>query len=234
MESTFKVDSKLLKRHSNDLQVSLKINERTRISKLLHWERKLWATGYQFVAGIDEAGRGPLAGPVVAAAVVFSQQPYIPGMDDSKRVSSNVRQELVLAINENALGVGVGSVDEKEIDRTNIRQASLVAMRLAAESLPIIPDFALVDGRDIPELDLEARALIKGDRISFSIAAASIIAKVTRDQMMVEYHKIYPNYGFDRNKGYPTPEHLRALKLHGPCPIHRRSFRPIRQEEVDG
>jgi ribonuclease HII len=217
----------------NDLQVTTTSNERTRIEKLLLWERRLWSAGYCLVVGIDEAGRGPLAGPVVAAAVVFSPEPYIPNINDSKRISPKVRHELTLAIKKKALGVGIGVVDEKQIDRINIRQASLLAMQRAVQNLPLIPDYALVDGRDIPVLTSQARTLIKGDRVSFSIAAASIIAKVTRDQMMVDYHQIYPDYGFDRHKGYPTQRHLQAIQCHGTCPIHRCSFRPIRQEDED-
>lgn len=205
--------------------------EQARIFKLLHWERELRDAGYHFIAGVDEAGRGPLAGPVVAAAVIFLQHPFIPKIDDSKKLSVKVRQQLAPMIKDHALGIGIGVVRENKIDRLNIRQASLLAMRLAVEDLPLIPDFVLVDGRDIPDLQSPAQALIKGDQTSFSIAAASIIAKVTRDQMLVEYHEIYPDYGFDRHKGYPTQTHLQALKRYGPCPIHRRSFRPIRVEE---
>ena len=195
---------------------------------LLFWERKLWNTGFQFIAGIDEAGRGPLAGPVVAAAVVFSPEPCIPGVNDSKRIVPSVRQELALAIEKQALGIGVGIVTEKEIDLINIRQASLLAMRLAVENLQVLPDFVLVDGKDIPDIPIQAQPIIKGDRISFSIAAASIIAKVIRDRMMVEFHNRYPKFGFDRHKGYATRDHLRALQLFGPCSIHRCSFKLIR------
>jgi ribonuclease HII len=215
------------------LQVATTPSEQTRIEQLLLWERRLWSAGYCLVAGIDEAGRGPLAGPVVAAAVVFFPEPYIPNINDSKRISSKVRNQLALVIKKKALAVGIGIVNEKQIDRINIRQASLLAMQRAVQNLPLIPDYALVDGRDIPVLTSQARALIKGDRVCFSVAAASIIAKVTRDQMMVKYHKIYPEYGFDRHKGYPTPRHLQAIQRYGPCPIHRRSFRPIRQEDEE-
>jgi ribonuclease HII len=207
------------------------VTEQTRIEKLLLWERKLWNAGYRFIAGIDEAGRGPLAGPVVAAAVVFSPEPYISQVDDSKRISPKLRYELAQVIKKTALAIGVGIVGEKEIDRINIREASLLAMRLAVEDLSLIPDYALVDGRDTPALGTRTTVLIKGDRISFSIAAASIIAKVTRDQEMIAYHRNYPDYGFDRHKGYATRYHLQALQRHGPCPIHRSSFRPIHQED---
>jgi len=213
------------------LPVKILANERSRIKKLLYWERQLWEAGYLFVAGVDEAGRGPLAGPVVAAAVVFPKEPFIAGITDSKKISAKVREQLASVIKVEALGIGIGIVDEREIDRSNIRQATLFAMQAALDDLPVVPDFVLIDGRDTLPSTRPSRALIKGDRISFSIAAASIIAKVTRDRLMVDYHEEYPKYGFLRNKGYPTREHLQALRRYGPCPIHRRSFRPIRQEK---
>ena len=186
----------------------------------LNWRTRL-------VAGIDEVGRGPLAGPVVAAAVVFENR-CPDGLADSKTLSRTERERLFAEILD--LGhVGVASLGAAEIDRINIRQASLEAMRRAALALPIVPDHALVDGRDVPpNLLCLGTAVIGGDGRSVSIAAASIVAKVVRDAMMTELGRAYPNYGFERHMGYGTAAHLDALREHGALPIHRRSFAPIR------
>ena len=195
-----------------------------RIEGMLRYERALWKGGVRFIAGVDEAGRGPLAGPVVAAAVVFSSDVSITGIDDSKRLTPTRREELFEKIKNEALAVATGIVTEKEIDRINILQATFKAMRMAIGSLSIRPGHILVDGRPLPEKFYPQTALIGGDRQSYSVAAASIIAKVTRDRMMVAYDKDYPQYGFARHKGYGTKKHVEAIRTHGPCEIHRKTF----------
>ena len=199
-------------------------NERTRIDGMLRYERALWKGGVRFIAGVDEAGRGPLAGPVVAAAVVFSSDVSITGIDDSKRLTPTRREELFEKIKNEALAVAAGIVTEKEIDRMNILRATFKAMRMAIGSLSIRPEHILVDGRPLPEKFYPQTAIIGGDRQSYSVAAASIIAKVTRDRMMVTYDKDYPQYGFARHKGYGTKKHVEAIRIHGPCEIHRKTF----------
>ena len=199
-------------------------NERTRIEGMLRYERALWKSGVRFIAGVDEAGRGPLAGPVVAAAVVFSSDVSITGIDDSKRLTPTRREELFEKIKNEAMAVATGIVTEKEIDRMNILQATFKAMRMAIGSLSIRPEHILVDGRPLPEKFYPQTAIIGGDRQSYSVAAASIIAKVTRDRMMVAYDKDYPQYGFARHKGYGTKKHVEAIRIHGPCEIHRKTF----------
>lgn len=193
--------------------------------QILKYESRLWRQGCDLVAGVDEAGRGPLAGPVVAAAVILPKALYIPEVYDSKSLSPSKREILFERICEVAISIGIGVVDNHEIDRINILQASLKAMKMAVENLSPQPDFVLVDGIHLPDLPIRCMAIKKGDRLSLSIASASIIAKVTRDRMMVDFDRIYPQYGFAKNKGYPTPQHYKALSEHGPCPIHRRSFR---------
>lgn len=181
------------------------------------------------VAGVDEAGRGPLAGPVVVAAVILDPDRPLAGLDDSKRLSAHRRETLALLIRERALGWAIAEVSPADIDRINILQATLLGMRQAVEGLPWPPALALVDGNRTPDLRCEARAIIGGDRLEPAISAASILAKVARDRIMQGLHRRYPQYGFDRHKGYPTPEHLRLLAVHGPCPEHRRSFAPVRR-----
>jgi len=185
--------------------------------------------GFDRIAGIDEAGRGPLAGPVVAAAVILPLGEDFPGIDDSKRLSAAARERLFAVIQARALGVGMGIVGPEEIDTLNIRRAALLAMKKAVQALPEPPDFCLVDGRDEIPVAIPQGPLIKGDQRSLSIAAASIVAKVTRDRIMRAYHERYPVYGFDRNMGYGTRQHREALKRFGPTPIHRRSFRGVLQ-----
>lgn len=200
---------------------------------LLQHERRLWMDGFKAVAGVDEAGRGPLAGPVVAAAVIFP--PGITqtfGVNDSKKLSPKTREQLKPLIEESALAVGVGVVDHEDIDRINILQASYKAMQIAIRRLALAPDYALIDGRGLPQLDMPCEAIIKGDAKSASIAAASIIAKVTRDHLMIQMHEKYPQYGFARHKGYPTKKHILAIREFGLCPIHRRSFRPRQLEDI--
>ncbi|MEJ5348495.1 MAG: ribonuclease HII [Desulfosoma sp.] len=183
--------------------------------------------GFRLLAGVDEAGRGPLAGPVVAAAVILPEGMNLSGVTDSKKVSPTRREELVEKIHQVAVSVGVGWVEAQEIDRINILQASLTAMVRAIQQLKVPPDLVLIDGPYSLPLSIPQRSVVKGDVRSLSIAAASIVAKVHRDHLMRTYHELYPLYGFARHKGYPTQEHLQALRRFGPCPIHRRSFHGV-------
>ncbi len=201
----------------------------------LYYERELWRSGFCHVAGVDEAGRGPLAGPVVAAAVVFRPDaPPIDGINDSKQLSASRREELFKTIIASATSIGVGSASPEEIDRFNILQATYLAMARAIALLIPPPDQLLIDGRGMPRSGVPGRALVKGDCLSMSIAAASIIAKVTRDQIMVNYDALHPAYGFAGHKGYPTEGHIKAIRQHGLCPIHRRSFHPRALNEIPG
>lgn len=183
-------------------------------------------TEYSCIAGIDEAGRGPLAGPVVAAAVVFHNQFEIPLLNDSKKLSDKVKDELFDTItNSDDISYGVGVVDHKKIDEINILNATYMAMEMAAENMKPKPDFLLIDGNRFKSLKYpNYQTIIKGDQKSMSISAASIIAKVTRDRMMIDYHIKYPQYGFDTHKGYGSKKHFAAIDQHGKCPIHRNSF----------
>lgn len=190
-------------------------------------ERHLNGQGYELIAGVDEAGRGCLAGPVVAASVVLSPGCVIEGIKDSKKLTPRQRERFFDVIQEQAFAWSVGAVDAGEIDRINILKASLAAMRDAVMGLSIRPDYLLIDGRDTVQSDLPQRAVIKGDDTSQTIAAASVLAKVTRDRMMVEYKKVYPTFSFDVHKGYGTALHLSELRKHGPTPIHRMTFRGV-------
>lgn len=183
--------------------------------------------GYRYIAGLDEAGRGPLAGPVVAAAVILPRRCQIPGLNDSKQLSEAERNRLYTAVCAKACMVGVGSASQEEIDQINILQATRLAMQRAIAAMSVVPDFLLLDAVTLPLLAIPQRAIITGDCLSQSIAAASIIAKVTRDRMMAEYHQTFPQYNFLSHKGYCTPEHIRLLKRYGPCAIHRRTFWPV-------
>ncbi|HHY47533.1 MAG TPA: ribonuclease HII [Firmicutes bacterium] len=191
-------------------------------------ERKLHLLGYRTIAGVDEAGRGPLAGPVVAAAVVMPPGITIPGVDDSKKLSSLARERAYELILQSAKAVGIGIVSHILIDRMNILRASYLAMRKAVEKLGIPVDYVMVDGYPIPGLKYPQQGVIHGDATCFCIACASIIAKVTRDRIMVKADRIFPGYGFAAHKGYPTPQHLEAIARLGPSPIHRRSFGPVK------
>lgn len=189
-------------------------------------EKLLLERGFNLIAGIDEAGRGPLAGPVVAAAVILGQgrDHLWQEIDDSKKLNPVKREKLYEIIMKNACAVGIGIVDSETIDRINIHNATLRAMKLAACQLRVKPDFILSDGFSVPEIGIPQKAIKGGDSLCLSIAAASIIAKVTRDRIMDEYDNLYKGYGFSKNKGYPTPEHKNALKVLGLSPIHRRTF----------
>ena len=201
---------------------------------LLRHERALWSQGVLHIAGVDEVGVGPLAGPVVAAAVILPPECDLRGIDDSKKLSPATRERLAAAIRECAIAVGVGVVPVDEVDRLNVYWAAIEAMRRALATLAVAPAQVLVDARRIPDLTIPQTALVKGDAHSYSIAAASIVAKVARDEMMIDAGTRYPAYGFERHMGYATAEHLAALQRHGPCPEHRRSFLPVVQARLPG
>ena len=193
------------------------------------FERAARLCGYRRIAGIDEAGRGPLAGPVVAAAVVLPTRCRFSGIDDSKQLSEGQRERLYAAILKQAVGMGIGSADVGEIDRLNILEATRLAMRRAVAQLTPPPDYLLIDAVTLPGIRISVRPIIKGDSLSLSIAAASIIAKVTRDRLMAKYHEMFPEYDFLSHKGYCTTGHLQRLTRHGPCSIHRRTFLPVHE-----
>ncbi len=211
------VDSakKKIEKHNTELE---------RLENITQYEKKYQSMGIEYVGGIDEVGRGPYAGPVVAACVILPEGCKIEGVNDSKKLSLKKREELFDVIKEKAVCVGVGIVDNYEIDELNILQATYKAMRIALENMDIKPQQILVDAVNIPGIDIPQEAIIKGDAKSISIGAASIIAKVVRDRMMVEYAKKYPQYGFDHNVGYGSREHEEAIRKYGLCDIHRRSF----------
>ncbi len=193
-------------------------------------ENSLFQKGISYVAGIDEAGRGPLAGPVVAATVIANKKVHIEGVNDSKKLSKKQRASLLQKIlNHSELSIGIGQCSEKEIDLHNILQASLLAFSRAIDNSSIKPSFCLIDGHiPSPFIKIPQKTIIKGDQLSFLIAAASIVAKETRDKLMNEYHAKWPEYNFLKHKGYPTKEHLEAIKKYGICEIHRKSFAPVR------
>ena len=196
-------------------------------------ERALRARGFVLVAGVDEAGRGPLAGPVVAAAVILPDNFALGGLNDSKKVSAAKRDKYYAVLTATAeILWAVAEATVEEIDRLNILRATHLAMARAIEALPRKPDHALVDGLPVRGLPVEHTALVEGDSLSLSIAAASIVAKVTRDRLMVELDARHPQYGFARHKGYGVREHLEALRKHGPCPVHRRTFQPVAQTRL--
>ena len=202
--------------------------ERIRIYNLYQYENRLKNEGYSLIAGIDEAGRGSLSGPVVAAAVILPCQLFIPDVKDSKKLTSQKRAKLYYSILNKARDIGIGIVEAEVIDRINIAQASFLAMKKAVLDLKKVPDYLLVDGFKIPQINIFQLPLIKGEDKSMSIAAASIVAKVYRDNIMVEYDKKYPQYLFKKNKGYGTEEHLEALLKYGPSEIHRKSYRRVK------
>ena len=205
-------------------------SEGQRLHSLLRFEIELWAEGYSFVAGVDEAGMAPLAGPVVAGAVILPRNYKLRGLNDSKKIlDAETREELAKQIKHDAVCWSFGFAEVEEIDRINIYHAGLLAMQRAFQGLSCVPDFVLVDARRIPNCPTPQRGIIRGDALSASIAAASIIAKTTRDAHMLELDRTYAGYGFASHKGYPTPEHCRALKELGALPIHRRSFARVRE-----
>ena len=194
---------------------------------LFEFETKASHQGFKNIAGIDEAGRGPLAGPVVAAAVIFPSQVNIRGLNDSKKLSTKKREELFPKIQEVSVSYGVAVVGQKVIDKINILQAARLAMKQAVETLKITPGLLLIDGNQKIDSTLIQWAIVKGDSRSLSIAAASVLAKVTRDRIMDDYHKLYPQYEFNRHKGYGTKLHRNLIQEHGPCPIHRNTFKGV-------
>jgi ribonuclease HII len=204
--------------------------EAQRLHNLLRFEMELWDQGVRSVAGVDEAGMAPLAGPVVAAAVILPKHYKLQGLDDSKKIlNENRRAELAQRIKEDAVCWAVGQAEVEEIDRLNIYHAGLLSMSRAVQGLAIKPAYILVDARTIPHCAIPQKGIIHGDALSASIAAASIIAKTTRDAHMIEMDRKYDGYGFASHKGYPTAQHLKALKALGPLPIHRRTFGPVRE-----
>ena len=221
-EDTRKAAARLVRRYEK-MQA-----EHARLLSMYAYEHEAWKEGYEIVAGVDEAGRGPLAGPVSVAAVILPHDLCLPKLNDSKKLSAKVREELFDEIQEKAIAVGTALIDAQTIDRVNIYQATINGMYEAIFSLRPEPKKVLIDAVPLENLPMPSESIIKGDAKSASIAAASIIAKVTRDRLMDEYDKIYPQYGFAQHKGYGTAQHIEALKKYGPCPIHRRSFEPVR------
>lgn len=203
--------------------------ERDSLRRMYAYERQLWAMGYRLVAGLDEVGRGPLAGPVVAAAVILPEEVDLPGIDDVKRLSTRRRMELYEVIRERAVSVGVGIIQPEGIDDANVIFATYKAMIKAVEELPVVPDYLLIDGLHLPNLSQPQVPVVGGEVQSCSIAAASVVARVERDAFMMEMDKEYPEYGFANHKGYGTTEHRLALEQYGPCPIHRKSLNAVRE-----
>ncbi len=198
--------------------------DRERFESRCRFEKPVWEQGYSRVAGVDEAGRGPLAGPVVAAAVILPRDLYIPGLDDSKRLTPAARERLYEGVRRVAVAWGVGICSVEQIDIHNIYQATVLAMEEAVRNLRPPPDYVITDAVRLPRLDIPFLAVVDGDALSNCVAAASIIAKVTRDRIMMEIDREFPAYGFARHKGYATPEHLEVLRRLGPCRYHRTSF----------
>jgi len=196
------------------------------------FENKIKTDGYRRIAGIDEAGRGALAGPVIAACVILDPDNIPPGIDDSKRLSARKRNELNTLIVESALCISIGSADSQIIDRINVYQATIHAMKQALKQMSVPPDFLLIDAVKLYDISIRSLSIVRGDQKSVSIAAASIVAKVYRDSIMLEYQKQYPGYGFERHKGYPTALHRDALRRLGPTTLHRFSFKPVREADT--
>ena len=237
-----KVSSNLMKQLSSDerkgvqkiAQMIEKKRAKAREAKekyeeMLFYEKKKNSEGYDLICGLDEAGRGPLAGPVVAGAVILGDDTYIPGLDDSKKLSEKKREKLFDEIYQQAKAVGVGIIKQERIDKINILEATYEAMQEAITKLEIEPEYLLVDSETIPKVNIPQAGIEKGDSQSVSIAAASIIAKVTRDRILVEYDKEYPEYDFAQHKGYGTKSHRQALEEFGPCDIHRKSYQIIQK-----
>jgi len=195
-----------------------------RLEAMLAYERAVWDSGYRYIAGIDEAGRGPLAGPVVSAAVILPERYYPEKLNDSKKISAKIRDALYERLTREVTAWGVGVCDSHEIDRVNILNATALSMERAVQALTTQPDYLLIDALSLRNVGIAQQAIIKGDALSLSIAAASVVAKVTRDRMMLEYDEIYPGYGFAKHKGYGTAEHMENIRKLGLCPIHRITF----------
>ena len=202
--------------------------ERLRLQAMKKYENALYARGIRLVAGTDEAGRGPIAGPVVAAAVILPPDFELAGVNDSKQVPAKKRELLCAKIKEKALSWAVGMVFPQHLDRINVLNAAWEAMRLALHELTVVPEHVIVDGWPIPELAVAQTPLVKGDSLSISVACASILAKVERDRIMTALDEVFPGYGFARHKGYVTREHVEALLKKGPCQVHRMSFEPVK------
>ncbi len=206
-----------------------KKREKENFEVMLNFERELWSKGIQFVAGVDEVGRGPLAGPVVAGAVIIDESFYIEGLNDSKQLSEKKRNYFFEQIKEQAVAYSIGMVDHEMIDKINIFQATKLAMKEAIANLPIKPNSLLIDAVKLPEIPIHQQSIVKGDQRSVSIAAASILAKVTRDSYMKEIDKEYPQYQFASNMGYGTKDHVEALREYGPSPYHRLTFGQVKE-----
>ena len=207
--------------------IQAELDEDLRLEQMLRYEKELYKAGYQAIAGIDEVGRGPLAGPVVAAAVILPPECKIKGLNDSKKIPKKKHQEIYQAVLDKALAVGVGLRDNDIIDQVNIYEATKLAMKEALSKLNLKPDYLLIDAMKL-DVDIPQESIIKGDANSLSIAAASIVAKVTRDKLMADYDKKFPGYDFAKNAGYGTRSHLQGLERSGVTPIHRKTFEPIK------
>ena len=204
-------------------------SEEERAVRMQRYERSAYQEGAQYIAGVDEAGRGCLAGPVVAAAVILPKGISLPGVNDSKQLTEARREALFPKIQEKALSVGVGIMSAETIDQVNILQATYLAMEHAIAELTPQPDYLLLDAVNLQRVSIRQQGIKKGDSLSISIAAASIIAKVTRDRLMLDYAEQFPHYGFTKHKGYGTKQHREAIASHGPCPLHRKTFRGVRE-----
>ena len=207
--------------------IQAELDEDLRLEQMLRYEKELYQAGYQTIAGIDEVGRGPLAGPVVAAAVILPPGCKIKGLNDSKKIPKKKHQDIYQAVMDKALAVGIGLMDNEIIDQVNIYEATKLAMKEALSKLRLKSDYLLIDAMKL-DVDIPQESIIKGDANSLSIAAASIVAKVTRDKLMADYDKEYPGYDFAQNAGYGTKSHLQGLERHGVTPIHRKTFEPVK------
>ena len=207
--------------------IQAELDEDLRLEQMLQYEKELYQAGYQTIAGIDEVGRGPLAGPVVAAAVILPPGCKIKGLNDSKKIPKKKHQDIYQAVMDKALAVGVGLIDNEIIDQVNIYEATKLAMKDALSKLSLKPDYLLIDAMKL-DIDIPQESIIKGDANSLSIAAASIVAKVTRDKLMADYDKEFPGYDFAKNAGYGTKSHLQGLERNGVTPIHRKTFEPVK------
>ena len=216
---------KEIERHKKSIQAE--IDENLRLEGMLSYEKELYAQGISLIAGVDEVGRGPLAGPVVAAAVILPKNCKIKGLNDSKKIPKKKHEEIFQAVKDKALAIGIGIMDNHVIDQVNIYEATKLAMKEAISKLDLQPEHLLIDAMKL-DLPITQTSIIKGDANSLSIAAASIIAKVTRDKIMANYDKEFPGYDFSQNAGYGTTKHLEGLEKHGVTPIHRKSFEPIK------